>query len=232
MAAAWIIMMFTQTNLITSMLPITCWRAFKPIARAMYGWSATVILINMIPSSKLILPFFLPDLEKSGGVKGSIYKDTDGDMYVGGVTISSGFGQRLSSPSPDVPEFILPTLRCWTIRTMNCWQKMRFGFIIIRTILLLNFPLLILPAGRWNILTNWMDLTRDWITAGDRNSVSYSNLDGGHYVFRVRAFGKEISGTKSMPSLASASFPVLEALVVPGFMCHCCRRRCLWIVSL
>jgi ligand-binding sensor domain-containing protein len=142
------------------------------------------------PQFKTYSSFFLPDLEKSGGVKGSIYKDTDGDMYVGGSNYFIRFRPAVVKSITRRPRIYFTDFKVLNNSHNELLTENEIRLHYNQNYFTIEFSAPDFASGPVEYSYKLDGFDKDWITAGDRNSVSYSNLDGGHYVFRVRAFGK------------------------------------------
>lgn len=129
----------------------------------------------------------LPDLEKSGGVSGSIFKDTDGQMYVAGNNYLIAFRpervrEERKYPRVFFTDFLVfnssfsERLKEKEIRLPHNENYFTFTF---------SAPEFMQRNTTYAYMLEGFD--KDWIEAGDRNYASYSNLDGGYYILKVKA---------------------------------------------
>lgn len=72
------------------------------------------------PALQSYTSFDLPDIEKSGGIKGYLYKDTDGKMYAAGTNYFIEFNPLSIQMIRDKPKVFLQILRYSTVLTMIC----------------------------------------------------------------------------------------------------------------
>ncbi|MRG48358.1 histidine kinase [Chitinophaga sp. SYP-B3965] len=129
----------------------------------------------------------LPDLEKSGGVSGSIFKDTDGQMYVAGNNYVVAF-----RPEKIREERKYPKVFFTDFLIFNASYSERLKEKEIRLPHNKNYFTFTFSAPEFmqrNTIYAYMleGFDKDWIEAGDRNYASYSNLDGGYYTLKVKA---------------------------------------------
>lgn len=138
--------------------------------------------------SKSSTTYTLPDLEKTGGIKGYIYKDEEGKMYVGGNNYFISFHpEAIDIKKTDAGVFITDfkifnnsfshLLGDNTIRLSHRQNYFTFEFSAPDY----SSPL---PVRYAYMLENF---DADWVETGTRNVATFSNLPGGVYTFRVRA---------------------------------------------
>lgn len=135
--------------------------------------------------------FILPDLEKSGGVKGTMYKDPQGNMFVAGTNYFVRF-------QPDAVRSVSrqPRVYFTDFRIFNSSYSELLGEKSIRLHHNQNYFTIEFAAPEFGgipVEYSYMleGIDKDWIDAGYRNSASYSNLEGGNYVFKVIATNKK-----------------------------------------
>ncbi|HEY1021097.1 MAG TPA: triple tyrosine motif-containing protein, partial [Flavisolibacter sp.] len=139
------------------------------------------------PVRKTYTSFQLPDMEKSGGVKGTIFKDSRGNLNVAGTNYFISFHPDSIFDVRSEPRVHITDFQIFNQSYNHYLQQEKitlhhndnhFGF---------EFAAPDFTPGctvRYSYKLEGFD--RDWVDAGDRNYVSYSNLDGGVYTFRVR----------------------------------------------
>jgi ligand-binding sensor domain-containing protein/anti-sigma regulatory factor (Ser/Thr protein kinase) len=130
----------------------------------------------------------LPDLEKSGGVKGYIYKDNEGRMYVAGNNYFIEF-----HPDSIDDTKAKPTVYLTDFKIFNTSYSHLLSDNTIRLSHRQNYFTLEFAAPEYalsqTVQYQYMleGLDKEWMDNGSRNSVVFSNLSGGTYTFRVRA---------------------------------------------
>lgn len=162
------------------------------------------------PFRKQYTSFRLPDAEKAGGVKGYIYKDHSGDMFVGGNRYFIQF-----DPDSILDLAIQPKVMFTDFKVLN---KSRSDQLFKETIQLKydeNFVTIDFTAPYYQegnpvqYAHKLEGFDQNWIEDGSNNSVSYTNLDGGTYTFRVRSTVK--------PGQWSEDIASIRIVVVPPF---------------
>ena len=132
--------------------------------------------------------FVLPDLEKSGGIKGYIYKDSDDKMYVAGLNYFIGFDPAVIKERGRQPTIILTDFKVFDTSYSDWLTKKNIRLRYNQKYFTIEFSAPAFNAAR-NIqysykLEGW---DKDWVENGRRNVAQFSNLPGGKYRFKVRA---------------------------------------------
>jgi streptogramin lyase/two-component sensor histidine kinase len=153
--------------------------------------------------------FDLPDLEKSGGVRGYIYKDNAGKMYVGGRNYFIEFDPSRVTIDRVDPNVLLTDFRIFNTSYSNLLFGEKIQLKYNENYFTVEFaaPEFTPADVRYSYKLEGEDA--DWVDAGDRNFANYSNLDGGNYLFRVRA-------TNSIGVWKTHAVP-LRIVIVPPF---------------
>lgn len=131
--------------------------------------------------------FTLPDIEKSGGVSGMIYQGKDDLFYVAGVNYFIAFHPGTVWEVSGRPAVCFTDLRIFNKSYSHLLAKKELRLRHDQNYFTFEFSAPSYFNG--NIEYQYMleGFDDDWIDANGRNVVSYSNLEGGKYVFRVRA---------------------------------------------
>lgn len=139
------------------------------------------------PERKTYTSFQLPDMEKTGGVKGSIFKDSRGNLYVAGNNYFISFHPDSIQEVRSEPRVHITDFQIFNQSFSHYLQQEKitlhhndnhFGFEFSAP----EFT----PGCAVRYSYKLVGFDRDWVDAGDRRYVSYSNLDGGEYTFLVR----------------------------------------------
>jgi ligand-binding sensor domain-containing protein/two-component sensor histidine kinase len=132
--------------------------------------------------------YLLPDLEKTGGVTGYIYKDNEGRMYVGGNNYFIAFHPdsiEMKRPQPkvfitDFKIFNNSSSQLLTGNTIKLSHRQNyFTFEFAAPDYSSPEPV------EYAYMLEGFD--PHWIETGSRNTATFSNLSGGTYTFRVKA---------------------------------------------
>jgi ligand-binding sensor domain-containing protein/signal transduction histidine kinase len=132
--------------------------------------------------------FTLPDLEKTGGVKGSIYKDNNGKMYVAGLNYFIEFDPTTIKTSHRQPAIFLTDFKIFDTSYSGLLMERKIKLQYNQKYFTIEFSAPFFSASRdvqySYKLEGW---DKDWVETGHRNFVQFSNLEGGNYIFKVRA---------------------------------------------
>lgn len=141
------------------------------------------------PYRKSYTTFQLPDLEKTGGVKGAIFKDRDGMLYVSG----SGYFIRFHPDS--VRELNAQPVVYFTDFKVfnNSYSHLLFDKKIKlrydENFFSVEYSAPFYQAGYPVQYAHMLEgVDANWVE--DQGKADYTNLDGGEYVFKVRATAK------------------------------------------
>lgn len=129
----------------------------------------------------------LPDLEKSGGISGLIYKDADGKMYVAGTGYFIKFDPASVSSDTTRPEVFLTDLKIFNTSFSHLLTKDRITLQHHQNYFRIEFAAPFFQPAR-NVqyayqLEGW---DKGWVENGNQNFAQFSNLKGGEYLFKVR----------------------------------------------
>jgi ligand-binding sensor domain-containing protein len=139
-------------------------------------------------SSQSSRTYTLPDLEKSGGVKGYIYKDEEGKMYAGGNNYFIEFHPDSIDDATAKPPVYLTDFKIFNTSYSNLLYNNTIKLSYRQNYFTIEFAApdysFPQPVQYEYMLENF---DKEWVETGARNNVVFSNLPGGEYTFRVRA---------------------------------------------
>jgi ligand-binding sensor domain-containing protein len=140
------------------------------------------------PLRKSYVSFNLPDIDKSGGVRGYMYKDKQGFLYAAGANYFIEFDPFAIRDVRQLPEVFLTDFKIFNQSYSDLLLKDKITLRHNQNYFRIEFAAPDFSAGR-NIQYAYMLEKRDhdWIPTGNQNFEQFSNLDGGEYVFKVRA---------------------------------------------
>jgi ligand-binding sensor domain-containing protein/anti-sigma regulatory factor (Ser/Thr protein kinase) len=161
------------------------------------------------PVKKSFQTFILPDLEKSGGVRGDIYQDEDGFLYVGGT----GFYIRFHPdsirsadkyPSVRITDFFVFDSSYYDRLDNQASIKLHYT----ENYFTIHFSA---PWYEGNVYYQYMleGVDPKWVDAGQQNTAPYTHINGGHFTFKVRA--------TNTPGIWSEKPTSLGIYIVPPF---------------
>jgi ligand-binding sensor domain-containing protein/two-component sensor histidine kinase len=143
------------------------------------------------PSLKSYSSFQLPDIKKSGGVQGYIYKDFNGQLLVAGTNYFIAFDPLSIKEYKIQASVFLTDFRIFNKSYNNLLLQQNISLPYNQNYISFEFSA---PDFTSNtpILYQYKltGLNDNWINIGKENKVSFSNLSGGTYDFRVRASNK------------------------------------------
>ena len=139
------------------------------------------------PGSRIYSCYDLPDLRLSGGIRGYIYKDRQGIMYAGGENYYVTFDPWKTARIEGEPNVFLTDFRIFDSSHSELLEKRSIELDHSQNYF--SFEYSAPDYSGDNIQYAYMleGSDKDWVTAGKRNYVSYSNLPAGDYLFKVRA---------------------------------------------
>jgi signal transduction histidine kinase len=152
--------------------------------------------------------FILPDLEKSGGIKGYIYKDNHGKLYVAGVNYFIEFDPDAIKPEARQPTIILTDFKVFDTSYSDWLTNKNIRLRYNQKYFTIEFSAPVFNAAR-NVqyaykLEGW---DQDWVETGRRNFAQFSNLQGGNYTFKARA--------TAQPGVWGEQYANLKITVIP-----------------
>ena len=159
------------------------------------------------PQTKSYSSFILPDLEKSGGVKGNIFKDSRGYMYVGGLNYFIRYKPEAIDDRASQPKIFFTDFKIFNTSYNQLLSESQIPLRYKQNYFTIEFAAPEFKTGQVQfsyMLEGW---DKDWIEAGDRNFANYSNLEGGTYTFKVRATNKKGNWGNEVASLSIRIIP-------------------------
>ena len=140
------------------------------------------------PILKSYTSFDLPDIEKSGGLRGYIYKDAYGKMYAGGINYFIEFNPLSVRASREKPKVYFTDFKIFNNSFSDLLNKQNISLNYNQNYFTIEFAAPYYASATPVQYAYQLEGIDDaWIEAGTRNSVPYSNLPAGDYVFKVKA---------------------------------------------
>lgn len=132
--------------------------------------------------------FQLPDLEKSGGVKGYIYKDAKGIMYVAGTNYYIAFHPARVSDFTTTPTVHFTDFKIFNNSFSHLLFEKEINLKHNENFFSVEYAAPGYQAGYPVQYAHKLDgVDDDWVEDGMSSAVNYTNLDAGEYEFKVRA---------------------------------------------
>ncbi|HEX6180399.1 MAG TPA: triple tyrosine motif-containing protein, partial [Chitinophagaceae bacterium] len=152
----------------------------------------------------------LPDIEKTGGVKGYIFKASDGRLFIAGANYFISFHPDSIREVTSQPSVYLTDFKIFN----TSFNHKLFGNKKIVLQHNQNFFSFEFAAPDFNgppVQYSWQleGVDPNWVDAGTANIANYTNLGGGDYVFKVRATSK--------PGIWSSDIATINIRIVPPF---------------
>jgi ligand-binding sensor domain-containing protein/signal transduction histidine kinase len=161
------------------------------------------------PLRRSYVSFNLPDIDKSGGVRGYMYKDKQGHLYAAGTNYFIEFDPLAIRDIRELPEVVLTDFKIFNQSYSDLLLKDKITLRYNQNYFRIEFAAPDFAAGR-RIQYSYMLQGRDnnWVATGNQNFEQFSNLPGGDYVFKVRATNNTGVWSKSA---------VIRIVIIPPF---------------
>ncbi|HTI92421.1 MAG TPA: two-component regulator propeller domain-containing protein [Puia sp.] len=159
------------------------------------------------PATRTYSCYDLPDLQLSEGIRGYVYKDYQNVMYAGGDNYYITFNPENVSRINSEPTIYLTDFKIFNSSHSELLEKKSIELDHSQNYF--SFEYSAPEFNGDNIQYAYMleGIDKDWITAGKRNFVSYSNLPAGKYLFKVRASNWEGNQFTKFTSVAISIRP-------------------------
>ena len=161
------------------------------------------------PRRKTYSSYNLPDLQRSGGVKGKIFRDAKGVLFLAGQDYFISFHPDSIRATRTMPQVFLTDFQVFNKSLSHLLEQEAIRLEYKDNYFSLEFAAPHYETGTVYYSYKLEGFDEDWIDAGERNYVSYPNLEGGDYVFRVRA------GTT--PGVWGAPHASIRISIIPPF---------------
>ena len=171
------------------------------------------------PPTKSYSSFQLPDLEKSGGVKGYIFKDEEGFMYVAGINYFIRFKPEEITEKNGQPNIYLMDFKIFNTSYNHLLFQPAVSLRYKQNYFTIEYAAPEFMSGPVQYSYRLDGRDDDWVDAGDRNFAHYSNLDAGNYTFIVRATNKKGNWSENIATLAIRIKPPFRKTFWFYFIC-------------
>ena len=160
------------------------------------------------PLRKTYTTYSLPDIEKTGGVKGRIFKDSRGKLYVAGTNYFISFHPDSIRETRTEPRVYLTDFQIFNQSFSHLLLQDKITLKYKENYFAFEFAAPDFSGGS-NLHYSYKleGFDRDWVEAGERNYVSYSNLEGGDYTFKVRVTNTPGSWSKETATMRMTVIP-------------------------
>lgn len=134
------------------------------------------------------LTFDLPDLENAGGIRGNIFKDSDGLLYVAGPDYFIRFHPADIRPEVTATDILFTDFKIFNISHSHLLFEKEIALRYNQNYFTIEFAAPHPPGSeKFNYRYMMEGVDEDWIEAGTRNTASYPNTGSGHFIFNVQA---------------------------------------------
>ncbi|MEP7377503.1 MAG: two-component regulator propeller domain-containing protein, partial [Chitinophagaceae bacterium] len=155
------------------------------------------------PYHKSYSTYQLPDLEKTGGVKGYIYEDDKGKMYIAGNNYFIAFNPGSFRDISTTPTVYFTDFKIFNNSFSQLLFEKQIKLKYYENFFSVEYSAPGYEAGYPVQYAHKLDgLDNDWVDDGTQSAVNYTNLDAGEYEFKVRAtvkpgvWGDQISSVR------------------------------------
>ena len=152
------------------------------------------------PYHKSYSTYQLPDLEKTGGVKGYIYKDAKGKMYIAGADYFIAFNPGAVRDPNTTPAVYFTDFKIFNNSFSHLLFEKEIKLKYNENFFSVEYAAPGYQAGYPVQYAHKLEgVDDDWVDDGMQSAINYTNLDAGEYEFKVRAtvkpgvWGNEIS---------------------------------------
>ncbi|AXY76285.1 histidine kinase [Paraflavitalea soli] len=140
------------------------------------------------PGTKSFTSFDLPDIEKAGGVRGNIFRDRKGWLYVAGNNYFIAFNPREVQDTRRIPQVFFTDFKIFNESYNDLLQQDKINLRYDQNYFTVTFAAPDLSVGRnthYAYILEGRD--KEWIDIGTRTAQEFSNLEAKDYVLKVRA---------------------------------------------
>lgn len=162
------------------------------------------------PRTKTFSSIELPDVEKTGGVRGYIYKDDEGKMYVAGDGYFIAFNPERIVIEKKQPEVFLTDFSIFNNSYSHLLMQNEIALGYTQNFFTIHFAAPFYAASapvQYSYMLEGVD--KDWVNAGPSTQAPYTNLGGGEYTFKVRA--------TATPGSWSDKITTIKIRIIPPF---------------
>ncbi|HYF32098.1 MAG TPA: two-component regulator propeller domain-containing protein [Chitinophagaceae bacterium] len=155
--------------------------------------------------------FPLPDIEKTGGVKGYIYKASDGRMFIAGANYFIAFHPDSIREMNTQPTVYLTDFKVFNTSFSHLLFGRKIELRHNQNFFSFEFAAPDFQGPERPVQYSWKleGVDPGWTEAGTSNTANYTNLSGGDYVFKVRA--------TSRPGIWSNEIATISIRIIPPF---------------
>ena len=142
-------------------------------------------------AAKSFSSYMLPDIEKSGGVKGYLFKDDEGYFYAAGAAYFIRFIPELVKDLGLPAKMIFTDFKIFNNSFSQLLLKKHISLDYTQNFFTIEFAAPEFLAGEARYAYMLEGYNKDWVDAGNINFVNFSNLTSGDYTFKVKGTYKK-----------------------------------------
>ena len=170
--------------------------------------------------TKSITSYKLPDMEKSGGVSGYIYKDGTGKMYLAGKNYFIAFTPDAVTNLHYQPVVHLTDFKIFNNSYSHLLYNKSIELSYSKNYFTIEFAAPDFSSTQPVQYAYKLEgFDKDWVETGARNTATFSNLQGDTYLFKVRASNRNGEWGNKVTTIKIIIPATMETLVVL-FACH------------
>ncbi|HEX9513193.1 MAG TPA: two-component regulator propeller domain-containing protein [Puia sp.] len=139
------------------------------------------------PVSRTYSCYDLPDLRVSDGIRGYVYKDNQNNMYAGGENYYITFNPENVTRINNEPNTYFTDFKIFNSSYGDLLEKKSIELDHSQNYFSIEYSAPDFSGDNIEYAYMLEGEDKDWVTAGKRNFVSYSNLPAGNYLFKVGA---------------------------------------------
>lgn len=161
------------------------------------------------PSDGSYVSFRLPDIKKTGGVSGSIYQDADGKMYVAGAGYFIAFDPAAIRGESKAPDVFLTDFKVFNNSFSHLLMQDKITLKHDQNYFRIEFAAPDFSSADTRYAYRLEGLDRHWVDNGSQHFAQFSNLEGGEYIFQVKATGG--------PGAKEGKIAWVRIIIIPPF---------------
>lgn len=145
-------------------------------------------LFRYDPADRSYASFRLPDLKKTGGITGNIYKDQASKMYVTGAGYFMMFDPASIRSVSREPDIFFTDFKVFNTSFSHLLMQKEITLKHDQNYFRIEFAAPdFSPAGNVRYAYQLEGWDKGWVENGSQNFAQFSNLEGGTYTFKVKA---------------------------------------------
>ncbi len=159
------------------------------------------------PKTKAYTTYNLPDIEKTGGLKGYIYKDKHNNLYVAGTNYFIKFDPLQVTEINNSPKTYFTDFKIFNASYPDLIGRENIALRYFQNYFSIEFAAPVFTGAPVKYAYMLQGLDKNWMDAHNRNFVNYSNLPGGDYIFKVRASNSKGNWSQEIASMKITIIP-------------------------